>query len=169
MASKEPRGKLESKALSLADIRTLAKLVNQFDLSELELKRGEERIRLCRAPQGQQPSVLTPELAHVVNVPVAPAREVVSQQPAMEATDDGTIVITSPFVGTFYRAASPEASPFVEVGQTIKKGQVLCIVEAMKLMNEIEAEADCKILDIHVKNADPVEFGQPLFSVFPLP
>jgi acetyl-CoA carboxylase biotin carboxyl carrier protein len=75
------------------------------------------------------------------------------------------VVLTSPFVGTFYRAPAPEAPPFVEAGQTVRKGQVVCIVEAMKLMNEIESELDGKILDILVKNAEHVEYGQPLFRL----
>jgi acetyl-CoA carboxylase biotin carboxyl carrier protein len=86
-----------------------------------------------------------------------------------EKPSDGSVLITSPFVGTFYRAPSPESPPFVEVDQTVKKGQVLCIVEAMKLMNEIEAEASCKILEVLAQNGEPVEFGQALFRVFPLP
>ncbi|MBK6849423.1 MAG: acetyl-CoA carboxylase biotin carboxyl carrier protein [Proteobacteria bacterium] len=77
----------------------------------------------------------------------------------------GAKSITSPFVGTFYRAASPDGPPFVEVGQTVRKGQTLCIIEAMKLMNEIEAELDVKILEVLVKSGEPVEFGQALFRV----
>ena len=81
-----------------------------------------------------------------------------------KASEAGAL-ITSPFVGTFYRAPAPEAPPFVDVGQNVRKGQVVCIVEAMKLMNEIESEFDGKILDILVKNAEHVEYGQPLFRV----
>jgi acetyl-CoA carboxylase biotin carboxyl carrier protein len=80
--------------------------------------------------------------------------------------DDGP-TITSPFVGTFYRAASPEAEPFVKAEQEVSRGQTLCIVEAMKLMNEIEAEHDCKIVEILVQNGDSVEYGQPLFRILP--
>jgi acetyl-CoA carboxylase biotin carboxyl carrier protein len=83
---------------------------------------------------------------------------------AAKPVDVGTL-ITSPFVGTFYRAPSPEAPPFADVGQSVRKGQVVCIVEAMKLMNEIESEFDGKILEILVKNAEHVEYGQPLFRI----
>lgn len=169
MASKEPRGKAEVAPFSLADVRALAKLVDQFDLTELELDRGVERLHLRRERSGGVPmaTVHAPEpvhstaLASVVPLQTAPP-------PDAASANDGSVIITSPFVGTYYRAASPESSPFVEMGQVVKKGQVLCIVEAMKLMNEIEAEADCKILEIIAKNADVVEFGQPLFKVFPM-
>jgi acetyl-CoA carboxylase biotin carboxyl carrier protein len=83
---------------------------------------------------------------------------------AVKPVETGAI-ITSPFVGTFYRAPSPEAPPFADVGQNVRKGQVVCIVEAMKLMNEIESEFDGKVLDILVKNAEHVEYGQPLFRI----
>ena len=94
--------------------------------------------------------------------PPAPVQAVDSK--AAKAPEVGTL-ITSPFVGTFYRAPSPEAPPFVEVNQAVRKGQVVCIVEAMKLMNEIESEFDGKILEILVKNAEHVEYGQPLFRI----
>jgi len=82
-----------------------------------------------------------------------------------EAANSDIVYVTSPFVGTFYRAPAPEAPPFVDVGQSVRKGQVVCIVEAMKLMNEIESEFDGKILEILVKNAEHVEYGQPLFRI----
>jgi acetyl-CoA carboxylase biotin carboxyl carrier protein len=156
MASKEPRGKVETVAFPLADVRALAKLVKQFELTELELERHDQRLRIRREPASVGP-VVTTQLA-------APAPPPEAEEPDA----DGSVTITSPFVGTFYRAPSPESPPFAEVGQTVKKGTVLCIVEAMKLMNEIESETDCKILEIIAKNAEVVEFGQPLFKVFPL-
>jgi acetyl-CoA carboxylase biotin carboxyl carrier protein len=85
--------------------------------------------------------------------------------PAADKPVESGVLLTSPFVGTFYRAPAPEAPPFVEVGQTVRKGQVMCIVEAMKLMNEIESEFDGKILEILVKNAEHVEYGQSLFRI----
>jgi acetyl-CoA carboxylase biotin carboxyl carrier protein len=160
MASKEPRGKVETVAFPLADVRALAKLVKQFELTELELERHDQRLRIRREPASVGP-VVTTQLA-------APALQAVAPPEAEEPDADGSVTITSPFVGTFYRAPSPESPPFAEVGQTVKKGTVLCIVEAMKLMNEIESETDCKILEIIAKNAEVVEFGQPLFKVFPL-
>jgi acetyl-CoA carboxylase biotin carboxyl carrier protein len=155
--------------LNLTDIRALAKMVNQYDLSELELENGAERLRIRRdrsgVPVAVAPQVELQSLAPAP-APVSPATPARAEEE--EKPDDGSVLITSPFVGTFYRSPSPETPPFVEVDQKIKKGQVLCIVEAMKLMNEIEAETDCTILEILVKNSEPVEFGQPLFRVFPV-
>jgi acetyl-CoA carboxylase biotin carboxyl carrier protein len=163
MTSKELASKQETnKPFGLADIRALAKLVSQFDLTELELERDGERIRLRRELVGSRPA--STAMYAPPTVEFAPPTPALSVSPA---ADDGSVVITSPFVGTFYRAPSPESAPFVEVGQQVQKGQVLCIVEAMKLMNEIEAETSCKIVEILVKNAEPVEFGQALFKVLP--
>jgi acetyl-CoA carboxylase biotin carboxyl carrier protein len=170
MAAKEPRTSKIPEAYGLADIRVLAKILSQYDLSEVEVERGGQRIRLRRERTGSPSvSVAPPTLAPSVSAApvVAPSAESAAR-PSAEAESDACAVITSPFVGTFYRAPAPEAPPFVNVGQTVKKGQVLCIVEAMKLMNEIEAESDCKIVEILGKNGEPVEYGQPLFRGLPL-
>jgi acetyl-CoA carboxylase biotin carboxyl carrier protein len=95
----------------------------------------------------------------------APATGSLSLMPAAEKADERGTMITSPFVGTFYRAPTPEATSFVEVGQTVHKGQVVCIVEAMKLMNEIESDVDGKVLEVLVGNGEHVEYGQPLFRI----
>jgi acetyl-CoA carboxylase biotin carboxyl carrier protein len=147
------------------DIRTLAGILQEFGLSELELDRGGERIRLRGGPDHAHGSGHGPVhvVAHAPHA-VAPAPAPVSA-PA-EETEEASY-ITSPFVGTFYRSPSPEAGPYVEVGQVVKKGQVLCIVEAMKLMNEIEAEVEGKILAVLVQNGRPVEYGEPLFKIGP--
>jgi len=166
MASKEPRLKQESATVyALADIRGLARILSQFDLSEVEVESAGQRIRLRRERAGVAAQVLAPAAPVLASLPAAAPAAAAAPQPE---PSDGSSTITSPFVGTFYRAPSPESAAFVEVGQTARKGQVLCIVEAMKLMNEIEAEGDCKIVEILVKNAEPVEYGQPLFKVFPL-
>jgi acetyl-CoA carboxylase biotin carboxyl carrier protein len=163
MASKPTRARQEA-PIDLADIRALAKLLNQYDLSELELDRNGVRLRLRRERSTGVPALVQP----VPLAPQPPAMQVEPVRPAAEEpADDGSVVISSPFVGTFYRAPGPEASFFVEVGQSVKKGQILCIVEAMKLMNEIEAEQDCEILEALAENAEPVEFGQALFRVLP--
>jgi acetyl-CoA carboxylase biotin carboxyl carrier protein len=166
MTVKEPRAKQQAELYNLIDIRGLAKILSQYDLSEVEVEHQGQRIRIRRDRQGTATPLVPAPLAAPPSVLAAPAPTPV--QVDEPAKDDGTALITSPFVGTFYRAPSPEAPHFVEEGQTVKKGQVLCIVEAMKLMNEIEAETDCKIVQILGKNAEPVEFGQPLFKVFPL-
>ncbi len=158
MAAKEPRAKQVAGSYGLADIRVLAKMLSQYDLTEVEVEHGSQRVRL-RRERAVQPAVLTAPVTPVVEAP-RPTPEV--------PQDDGAAVITSPFIGTFYQAPGPEVEPFVKVGQEIKKGQVLCIIEAMKLMNEIESDIDCKILQVVAKNAEPVEFGQTLFKVSPL-
>jgi acetyl-CoA carboxylase biotin carboxyl carrier protein len=162
MAAKEPRlQKQPAGTYGMADIRHLARMLSQYDLSEVEVEHLGQRIRLRRERTAVQSIVATP-------APIAvPAVAQVKAEPQVDA-DDGSALITSPFVGTFYRAPSPESAPFVEVGQTVKKGQVLCIVEAMKLMNEIEADTTCKIVEILQSNGEAVEFGQPLFKVLPL-
>jgi acetyl-CoA carboxylase biotin carboxyl carrier protein len=170
----DPAAAAPLSAYALADIRVLAKILSQYDLSEVEVEQGGQRIRLRRerglvalpAPAQVAPAPLLP--APAAPQPPATAPRGDSQPERAAPKDDGTSLISSPFVGTFYRAPSPESAPFVEVGQSVNKGQVLCIVEAMKLMNEIEAETSCKIVEILVKSGDPVEFGQALFKVFPL-
>jgi acetyl-CoA carboxylase biotin carboxyl carrier protein len=148
------------------DIRTLAGILREFGLSELELDREGERIRLRGGSDhahgsGHGPVHMVAHASHAVAA-LAPAPAAAPAEEAEEAS-----YITSPFVGTFYRSPSPEADPYVEVGQVVKKGQVLCIVEAMKLMNEIEAEVEGKILAVLVQNGRPVEYGEPLFKIGP--
>jgi acetyl-CoA carboxylase biotin carboxyl carrier protein len=164
MGSQEQREKKIS--FTIADIRALAKIVRHNELSELEVKLGEHRLRIRREITTGVASVPVMQ-AQAIQAPLQAQAEAASPLDST-SEDDGSVLITSPFVGTFYRAPSPESPPFVERDQTVKMGQVLCIVEAMKLMNEIEAESDCKIAEILVKNAESVEFGQPLFRVFPL-
>ncbi|RME84697.1 MAG: acetyl-CoA carboxylase biotin carboxyl carrier protein [Zetaproteobacteria bacterium] len=154
------------------DISTIRKLIRIFEkskLSELEVREGDLTIRLSRRGEAAA--------SEVVSAPAAPApaeapeemapAERPAQAPAQEAAPE-LVVVRSPMVGTFYRAPSPDAEPFVREGQRIKKGDVLCIIEAMKLMNEIEAELDGVIERILVENAQPVEYGQPLFEIRPL-
>lgn len=161
--TKEAPSKQVTTPYSLADIRALAKVLNEYDLSGLELEQGGERIHLTRQRNGVAP----PQQYAPVPAPGAvPATPVPRSEPAAtENADDGSVLVTSPFVGTFYRAPSPEAKPFVEAGKAVGKGQVLCIVEAMKLMNEIETEDECKIVEILVQDGQVVEYGQALFRV----
>jgi acetyl-CoA carboxylase biotin carboxyl carrier protein len=145
----------------LKRVRDLARIANEFDLEEIEVS-GDGSIRLSRG------SASVAQLAPIHSIPRSAPTMSLVPPPPVEAVDlgatDGTIVM-SPFVGTFYRAPSPEHDPFVEVGQMIRKGQVVCIVEAMKLMNEIEADADGKLLEILVKNGEHVEYGQALLRL----
>jgi acetyl-CoA carboxylase biotin carboxyl carrier protein len=144
--------------VDLDRLRELAELATEFDLTEIEVD-AYGGVRMLRqaitAPAPVAAPLPPPPLVHVP-APVEKA--------AAKPAEVGTL-LTSPFVGTFYRAPAPEAPPFVDVGQTVRKGQVVCIVEAMKLMNEIESEFDGKILEILVKNAEHVEYGQPLFRI----
>ena len=148
---------------SRREIEDLVELLNKYHLTELELEKKGVRIRVRRDPA---PTVTSPV------VEVAKTDEVLSpstsQSSSTTSESSQFLTISSPIVGTFYRAPSPDADPYVEEGALVKKGQVLCIVEAMKLMNEIEAEADGKVIKILVESTTPVEFGQPLFLIDPL-
>jgi acetyl-CoA carboxylase biotin carboxyl carrier protein len=140
----------------LATVRELAEIATEFDLAELDVDPcGGIRIVRRHAAGGAAAPAVSP-------LPPPVASPVVDK--AVKPAEAG-VAITSPFVGTFYRAPSPEAPPFADVGQNVRKGQVVCIVEAMKLMNEIESEFDGRILEIMVKNAEHVEYGQPLFRI----
>jgi acetyl-CoA carboxylase biotin carboxyl carrier protein len=142
----------------LATVRELAEIATEFDLAELDVDPcGGIRIVRRHAAGGV---VAAAPVVAPLPPPVASPVVDKSVKPA-----EAGVAITSPFVGTFYRAPSPEAPPFTDVGQNVRKGQVVCIVEAMKLMNEIESEFDGKILEILVKNAEHVEYGQPLFRI----
>jgi acetyl-CoA carboxylase biotin carboxyl carrier protein len=144
-------------AVDLDIVRELAKIATEFDLAEVEAE-PSGRIRVCRRAAGSGGGVsIGSELRASGPTPLSLIPNV------SEAPDDSTLVISSPFVGTFYASPSPQATPYIEVGQMVRKGQVVCIVEAMKLMNEIESEIDGKIVEILVKSGAHVEYGQALF------
>lgn len=156
--------------MDLRKLKTLIDLVQNSGISELEISEGEEKIRIAKhlsaAPGTTMVSMPMPAAAPVMMpaghgaVPPAPT----SAADTAPAEPDGHRV-TAPMVGTFYRSGSPGAAPFVEVGQSVKAGDRLCIIEAMKLMNEIESDATGVIKAILVENGQPVEFGQPLFLI----
>ncbi|MDX2020513.1 MAG: acetyl-CoA carboxylase biotin carboxyl carrier protein [Deltaproteobacteria bacterium] len=143
-------------------LRDLARIANEYDLESVEL-RPDGGICISRVPASGARMVAAPMSPASLSLvpPVASSPSPKAEAPKLE---DG-VMITSPFVGTFYRASSPENPPFAEVGQSIRKGQVVCIVEAMKLMNEIEADVDGKLIEVLVKNGEHVEYGQPLFRM----
>ncbi|MBI4591396.1 MAG: acetyl-CoA carboxylase biotin carboxyl carrier protein [Candidatus Rokubacteria bacterium] len=141
--------------LPLDDLRQLIDLAQAYGLAELEVSRGETRIRIRR-------EVARAEIPGAAPVPAAPAERLEGAAPHL-------VTIEAPMVGTFYRAPSPNADPYVREGDVIKEGQVLGIIEAMKLMNEIESKVSGRIAKILVENGQPVEYGQPLFLVEPLP
>ena len=145
----------ECQTVDLERLRELAEIATEFDLAEIELD-ACGGVRVVRRAAGAPVSVAA--------VPLPPPVHLAAPAEKAKPAETGTL-ITSPFVGTFYRAPAPESPAFTDVGQTVRKGQVVCIVEAMKLMNEIESEFDGKIVDILVKNSEHVEYGQPLFRI----
>jgi acetyl-CoA carboxylase biotin carboxyl carrier protein len=152
--------------MDIKDLKVLVKMITETDITEFELENGEERIFLKR---GSDPQMVQYQAAPAPVYSAAPqavahsAAPVAAVAPAVE--EEKGERIPSPIVGTFYRAPAPDAAHYVEVGQVVEKGQVLCIVEAMKLMNEIEAEFRCKIVKICRENAEPVEYNDTLFIV----
>jgi acetyl-CoA carboxylase biotin carboxyl carrier protein len=144
----------------LSELRQLIRLVQRTGIGELEVTAGGRTIRIAAQPGG---SVI---VGQATAPPMAPAGPAAPASPTATA-EDKLAAITSPMVGTFYRAPAPDADPYVEVGDVISIGQNVCIVEAMKLMNEIESEVKGRIVRILVDNASPVEFGQKLFLVEP--
>tara|TARA_B100001750_G_scaffold205613_1_gene182770 strand:+ start:2241 stop:2687 length:447 start_codon:yes stop_codon:yes gene_type:complete len=144
--------------VDLDQLRELMKAMDDHGMSELELERGEERIVLRR---GSAAAIPMPMMTQAPSFAPPPA----SAAPAAEEAEVEGEYVTSPFVGTFYRAPNPTSKAFVNEGSSFEAGQTLCIVEAMKLMNEIEAEFSGKILEILVENGKPVEYGDRLFRV----
>lgn len=141
--------------MDLRKLKTLIDLVSESGIAELEITEGEGKVRIVKFSQTVQPVAYAPEAAPAaapVVAPVAPAAPVGH-------------TVKAPMVGTFYRAPNPGSSPFVEVGQSVKEGEPICIIEAMKLLNEIEADKTGVIKEILVENGEPVEYGQPLFVI----
>jgi acetyl-CoA carboxylase biotin carboxyl carrier protein len=148
--------------MDIRKIKKLIELLEESGIAEIEIKEGEEAVRISRMPTGgthvPQPA---PAAAAVAAAPAAaPQAEIPAQKPKPNEH-----VITAPMVGTFYASPSPGAKAFVEIGDEVKLGQVLCIIEAMKMMNQIEADKAGRITSVMARNGDPVEFGQPLFVV----
>jgi acetyl-CoA carboxylase biotin carboxyl carrier protein len=161
--------------VDLTELRKIIVLVEKSDIHELEIEEEGRRIRVCKLPPAvppanPAPAVLplpaaaapTPEIARL-------APQAAEKEPAAEAEQPRTegVDIVAPMIGTFYRAPAPEAPPYVQVGDTVTPDTVVCIVEAMKVMNEIKAGVSGRVVDVLVENAQPVEFGQPLFRVKP--
>lgn len=151
--------------MDLRKLKTLIDLVAESDIAELEVTEGESKVRIVKssaAPQNQV-VMMQPQAAQAAPVAAAPAA-VPLAAPAVAAEPQGYIV-KSPMVGTFYRSSAPGAAPFVDVGATVKQGDTLCLIEAMKLLNEIDADVAGVIKQVLVENGQPVEFGQPLFVI----
>ena len=152
--------------MDIRKIKKLIELVEESGVAELEITEGEESVRIHRGPSGNQHPMNYSYAAPAPQVAPAPqaAAPAASAEPEAPAVPTGHTV-KSPMVGTFYRASSPTSKPFVEAGQTVKVGDTLCIVEAMKMMNQIEADKAGVVKEILVSDQDPVEFDQPLFII----
>ena len=153
--------------MDLRKLKTLIDLVSESGVAELEITEGEDHVRIVNRPTvSAAPVVQAPAAVTVAAVPQAApapaAAPAAASAPAQDAAQAALPTITSPMVGTFYRAPSPGAAPFIEVGDTVKKGQVIGIIEAMKLLNEVEADKDGVVQAFSAENGQPVEYGQPL-------
>ncbi|WP_313209729.1 acetyl-CoA carboxylase biotin carboxyl carrier protein [Stutzerimonas nitrititolerans] len=149
--------------MDIRKVKKLIELLEESGIDELEIHEGEESVRISRHSKQvamQQPVYAQAPAAAPAPAAAAPAADAAPAAPKLNGT-----VVRSPMVGTFYRASSPESKPFVDVGQSVKKGDILCIVEAMKMMNHIEAETSGTIESILVENGQPVEYDQPLFTI----
>jgi acetyl-CoA carboxylase biotin carboxyl carrier protein len=156
--------------MDIRKVKKLIELLEESNIGEIEIKEGEESVRISR--HGNQPAapIAYAAPAAFAPAPVPTAAPSTAEAPAAEATATAAApvadnAVLSPMVGTFYRAPGPEAPSFVEVGQTVRVGDVLCIVEAMKMMNQIEADRAGTVTAIHVENGEAVEFDQPLISI----
>ena len=151
--------------MDLRKLKKLIDLVQESGIAELEITEGEEKVRINRVGVLGHPGMMTMPQA---TSPVAsiPTATVLAATPAAEApTEPDGHIVKSPMVGTFYRSAAPGSKPFVEIGQNINAGETLCIIEAMKLLNEIEADQTGIVKKVLVENGQPVEYGQPLFII----
>ncbi len=149
--------------MDLRKLKKLIDLVQESGIAELEITEGEEKVKIVKGGVVSVSGAAAPAAASApVPSPAAPAAPAAAAEPP--AGQEGHVV-KAPMVGTFYRSPSPDAKPFVEVGQTIKEGDTICIIEAMKLMNEIEADASGVVKAVLVENGQPVEYGQPLFML----
>ncbi|MCA9229382.1 MAG: acetyl-CoA carboxylase biotin carboxyl carrier protein [Planctomycetales bacterium] len=143
-------------------VRRLVELMNEHDLGEIDLRQGDQRIRLRR---GQEPQVPTVAPSIAAPLPAAPVVQAASDSPRESEDEANVAYITSPMVGTFYSASSPDSPPFVKVGDSVGPDSIVCILEAMKVFNEIPAECSGSIGAVLVQNGDAIEFGQKLFKV----
>lgn len=150
--------------MDIRKVKKLIELLEESGISELEISEGEESVRISRHPRmTMQPPMAAPALQAAAALPSAPATPATAAGEHKPRNDESTV--TSPMVGTYYSASAPGSKPFVELGMEIKVGQVLCIIEAMKMMNQIESDKAGRVTAILAKNGEPVEFGQPLFII----
>ena len=152
--------------MNLKELKELIELIQQSEIAELELEKSGVRVRIKKERSSLPRPPILEEIPSVSSAPQEALQPPTT--PAQAAVPAGWLTLTAPVVGTFYRSPAPDADPYAEVGSVVKKGQIICVIEAMKLMNEIESEWDGKIVEILVENAQPVEYGEPLFRIEPL-
>jgi acetyl-CoA carboxylase biotin carboxyl carrier protein len=151
----------------LNQVRELLAILNQTDIEELSLKSSDFELTIRKGNFSQAQAVSTTALASAAMTAVVEPVALAAAPVPPSAIDKNWVEVTSPMVGTFYRASGPDEAPFIEVGDTMRLGQTICIIEAMKLMNELEAEVTGEVMEILVENGKPIEFGQPLMRVKP--
>jgi acetyl-CoA carboxylase biotin carboxyl carrier protein len=150
--------------MDIRKVKKLIELLEESGISELEISEGEESVRISRHPRsGMQ--ITAPQAAPMVHAAPAATPAAAATSAAERAPRNDEHTVTSPMVGTYYSSASPGAKSFVEIGSEIKVGQILCIIEAMKMMNQIESDKEGRVTAMLAKNGEPVEFGQPLFII----
>jgi acetyl-CoA carboxylase biotin carboxyl carrier protein len=151
--------------MDLRKLKKLIDLVQESGIAELEITEGEEKVRINRVGIPGHPGLMAMSHASLPAAPAAPAAVVTAPVAAEVPAEPEGHIVKSPMVGTFYRSSAPGAKPFVEIGQNINAGETLCIIEAMKLLNEIEADQSGVVKKVMVENGQPVEYGQPLFII----
>ncbi|HTV97153.1 MAG TPA: acetyl-CoA carboxylase biotin carboxyl carrier protein [Steroidobacteraceae bacterium] len=151
--------------MDIRKVKKLIELLEESGIAELEISEGEESVRISRHPRMSYPSPAQGPAPAAPAVAAAPLARLPATAAGEHKPRDDDQTITSPMVGTYYSASAPGAKPFVEIGMEIKVGQILCIIEAMKMMNQIESDKAGRITAILAKNGEPVEFGQPLFII----
>ena len=151
--------------MDLRKIKKLIEMLQESDLNEIEVKEGEESVRINRKKESVVHASTPISVGQNLNQSSAPLPQTDSSEIENGQAAEDLNHITSPMVGTFYRKPAPDKEPFIEVGQTVKKGDTVCIIEAMKMMNQVKSEFDGKVVAINIEDGDPVEFGQELVSI----
>jgi len=151
--------------MDLRKIKKLIEMLQESDLNEIEVKEGEESVRINRKKESVIHASTPISVGQNLNQSSAPLSQIDSSEMENGQAAEDLNHITSPMVGTFYRKPAPDKEPFIEVGQTVKKGDTVCIIEAMKMMNQVKSEFDGKVIAINIEDGDPVEFGQELISI----
>ncbi|MEM6817538.1 MAG: acetyl-CoA carboxylase biotin carboxyl carrier protein [Pseudomonadota bacterium] len=154
--------------MDIRKVKKLIELLEESGIAEIEITEGDDAVRISRYPQGGAPAMIAPQPIPMTAPAAAPAPAAAAAEPAAApepAVEDEGHVVSAPMVGTFYSSSAPGAAPFVQIGDRVKAGDTLCIVEAMKMMNQIECDVDGVVKSIRVQNGEPVEYGQALVTI----